>query len=302
MNDRLEILYQDQWIAVVFKPAGMLSVPYSGSKGKTAQSVLEEILRKQGKANGKHKPFAVHRLDRDTSGVMMFALTEQARTKIMDSWHKMVSERLYRAVAENPLNKKMILPDSGLIDDPLAMNAYNVGYVPKGDRDSKGNLIQTVAARTHYSVVKRGETHTLFQLSLDTGKKNQIRAHLAGRGYPLSGDLEHRGHENPFGRLCLHARSLKFKHPFTGEELGFEVEEPEEWSRYVERGDFKLLKEKKGASHGAGGAGAGKNRGRNNGGSSRKDDDFGRLSQNDRNLTRKQTAHMNFIEKGQKHR
>ena len=95
----IEILYQDQYIAVINKPCGLLSVPYPGSKAKTAQSILEELLRKQGTANARHKPFAVHRLDRDTSGVMMFALTEQAQTKIMNSWHNLVTERLYRAVA-----------------------------------------------------------------------------------------------------------------------------------------------------------------------------------------------------------
>ena len=289
MAFKLEILFQDQWIAVVNKPAGMLSVPYGGSKGKTAQSILEEVLRKQGKANGKHKPFAVHRLDRDTSGVMMFALNEQAQKKIMDSWHKMVKERLYRAVAENPSNKKMILPDSGLIDDPLAMNAYHVGYVPKGDRDRDGKLIETTVARTNFKVIKRGPTHSLFELSLDTGKKNQIRAHLAGRGYPLSGDFEHRGHENPFGRLCLHARTLVFKHPFTGEIMSFEVAEPEEWERYVEKGDFKLVNEKKTFSkQGSRGGRAG-------------DHDVG-LSDKDRRVPGKQAAHMNFIERGQNHR
>ena len=284
MLNKLEILYQDQWIAVVNKPAGMLSVPYGGSKGKTAQSILEDILRKQGKANGKHKPYAVHRLDRDTSGVMMFALTEQAQKKIMDSWHKMVSERLYRAVAENPLNKKMILPDSGLIDDPLAMNAYHVGYVPKSDKDDKGNLIQTMAARTNYKVIKRGTSHTLFQLSLDTGKKNQIRAHLAGRGYPLSGDLEHRGHENPFGRLCLHAKTLEFKHPFTGELMKFNVDEPVEWVSYVEKGDFKLVNEMKNFSKG--------NK------SSKITDDFAGIKGNDKIVSRKSLSKMNFIERG----
>ena len=296
MNNKLEILYQDQWIAVVNKHAGMLSVPYGGSKGKTAQSVLEELLRKQGKANGQHKPFAVHRLDRDTSGVMMFALTEQAQKKIMDSWHKMVTERLYRAVAENPSNKKFELPDSGLIDDPLAMNAYHVGYVPRSDRDSDGKLIQTVVARTNYKVVLRGKTHTLFELSLDTGKKNQIRAHLAGRGYPLSGDFDHRGHENPFGRLCLHARTLNFKHPFTGEAMKFEVPEPEEWTKYVEKGDWKLSKEKSDfkKAEKAGGTGV-----RNHGG---RDNFDAVLNDKNRPVSGKQKAHMNFIEAGQRHR
>lgn len=129
-REKIELLYHDQWIAVINKPSGLLSVPYPGSKVRTAQSVLEEILRKQGEANSKHKPYVVHRLDRDTSGVMIFALTEQAQEKIMNTWHTMVTERLYHAVAEISRNAEP-LPESGLIDDPLAQNAHNVGFVPK---------------------------------------------------------------------------------------------------------------------------------------------------------------------------
>ena len=99
-HEKIEILYQDQWLVVINKPSGLLSVPYPGSKARTAQSVLEEILRKQGSVNNKHKPYVVHRLDRDTSGVMMFALTEVAQQKIMNTWHQMVTERLYRAIGE----------------------------------------------------------------------------------------------------------------------------------------------------------------------------------------------------------
>ena len=169
-REKIELLYHDQWIAVINKPSGLLSVPYPGSKVRTAQSVLEEMLRKQGEANSKHKPYVVHRLDRDTSGVMMFALTEQAQEKIMNTWHTMVTERLYHALAEIGRNAEP-LPESGLIDDPLAQNAHNVGFVPKkGDKDNKGHDFKTVAARTHYKMLLQGPSHILFELSLDTGK------------------------------------------------------------------------------------------------------------------------------------
>ena len=165
-REKIELLYHDQWIAVINKPSGLLSVPYPGSKVRTAQSVLEEILRKQGEANSKHKPYVVHRLDRDTSGVMMFALTEQAQEKIMNTWHTMVTERLYHAVAEISRNAEP-LPESGLIDDPLAQNAHNVGFVPKkGDKDHTGHDFKTVLARTHYKMILQGKTHILFELSL----------------------------------------------------------------------------------------------------------------------------------------
>lgn len=260
-KEKIDILFEDEYICVINKPTGLLSCPYPGSRSRTAQSVLEEIMRKNGTYSPSHKPFVVHRLDRDTSGVMMFALTESAQKKIMDSWHQMVTERLYRAVAENPKNPKDFLPLSGLIDDPLAFNAHNVGFVPKeGDKPrhdesfarknhenslyekniegyGENRHFKTVPARTHFTTILRGPTHTLFELSLDTGKKNQIRAHLASKGYPLAGDENYRAKTDPFHRLCLHARTLEFVHPFTNQKMKFEVAEPEEWKSYVEKGD-----------------------------------------------------------------
>ncbi|MGI5070537.1 RluA family pseudouridine synthase [Treponema pectinovorum] len=232
-HDFLEILYEDEYICVVNKPSGLLSVPYPGSRAKTAQSILENLMRKNGTFNSKHRPFAVHRLDRDTSGVMMFALTELAQKKIMDNWHSVIKSRIYRAVAENPKNKALLLQNEGLIDDNLAFNANNVGFVPK-ENDSAN---KTVPARTHYKIIEAGETHTLFELSLDTGKKNQIRAHLASKGYPLAGDENYRAKTDNFGRLCLHARTLEFIHPFNDEILKFEVPENSDWLEYVKRGD-----------------------------------------------------------------
>ena len=224
-------------------------------------------MRKKGTFSKNHRPFVVHRLDRDTSGVMMFALTEKAQKKIMDNWQTIVTERLYRAVAENPRNPEDALAESGLIDDEIAYNAHNIGFVPKkGDRPAdtaftrkallhrrtfsgreersvyERNLtvkngrpqFKTISARTHYKIIARGKTHTLFELSLDTGRKNQIRAHLSSKGYPLAGDDNYRAKTNPFARLALHARTLEFTHPFTGEHKVFEIPEPEEWLTFVQ--------------------------------------------------------------------
>ena len=233
----IEILYIYQYLAVINKPAGLLSVPFPGFKGKTAQSVLEDILRKQGKANAHHRPFAVHRLDRDTSGVMMFALSQVAQKKIMDGWHKIVTERLYHALAEVPrANSKfppLPEPNEGWIKDDLSFNKHHVGYVKRGDEGGPSRASGTTVARTHYKIIKQGSHYALFELSLDTGKKNQIRAHLAAYGYPLAGDKEHRAHTDPFNRLCLHACSLEFTHPFAHEQMAFKVDEPKEWAELI---------------------------------------------------------------------
>ena len=224
-KEKIRLLYHDRDIAVIEKPSGMLSVPYPGSKARTAIEVLKSMLLKEGV----REVFAVHRLDRDTSGVMMFALNEKMQKTIMESWHKMVSERIYRAVAENPRTKP--LADSGIIDSPLAFNSHTMGYVPKPNEN-----VKTVPARTHFRVIERGRTHTLFELSLDTGKKNQIRAHLSSKGYTLAGDENYRAKTDPFHRLALHACTLCFVHPETGEKMRFEAKEPEEWLLFVKSG------------------------------------------------------------------
>ena len=266
-REKITLLYEDEYIAVIYKPDGMLSVPYPGSRNRTAIDTLEQLMRKKGTFSKNHRPFVVHRLDRDTSGVMMFALTEKAQKKIMDNWQTIVTERLYRAVAENPRNPEDALAEFGLIDDEIAYNAHNIGIEnKKGARPAdtpftrkallhkrtfsgreersvyERNLtvkngqpqFKTIYAHTHYKIIARGKTHTLFELSLDTGRKNQIRAHLSSKGYPLAGDDNYRAKTNPFARLALHARTLEFTHPFTGEHKGFEIPEPEEWLTFVQ--------------------------------------------------------------------
>ena len=241
-RDKLTVLYEDEYLAVIYKPAGILSVSYPGNHAQTARDILERMMRKKGSYSHSHRPFAVHRLDRETSGVMLFALTEKVQKKIMDNWQTLVTERLYRAVAENPARENhaqgnaahsaaYAMKSRGTIDDGIAYNAHNRGFVPHDTTRFK-----TVSAVTHYTILERGVHHTLFELSLETGRKNQIRAHLASKGYTLAGDIHYRARTNPFGRLALHARTLAFEHPFTGARLKFEVPEPKEWLLCVKNG------------------------------------------------------------------
>ena len=236
-REKITVLYEDAYLAVIYKPDGILSVPYPGSRVQTALEILERIMRKKGTYSQVHRPFAVHRLDRETSGVMMFAMTEKSQKKIMDNWQTLVTGRIYRAVAENPIQGNAArgnfsaIKNSGTINDEIAYNVHNRAFVPHDKARFK-----TVSAVTHYKIIERGSHHTLFELSLETGRKNQIRVHLASNGYVLAGDENYRAKTNPFRRLALHARTLEFNHPFTGEHLKFEIPEPEEWLLFVRKG------------------------------------------------------------------
>ena len=226
----MKILFEDASIVIIEKPAGILSVPYPGFRGKTIYDQLYENRRKRGLIRGKLHPYTVHRLDKDTSGVMMFALTEQAQKIIMNTWQTMVINRTYRALAETPKNPT--LQEEGTINAPLTLNAYNHSYVDKktqGNKKSNPQKKATKEAVTHYKILNQNKRYTMFELELDTGRTNQIRAHLSYVGYPLAGDNLYRAKTDPFNRLCLHARTLKFTHPFTKEVLSFEVSEPTAW-------------------------------------------------------------------------
>ena len=226
MESPVQILYEDKYIVVINKSCNLLSVPFPGSTSKNALDILHELRRRRGLVHGSFKPYAVHRLDRETSGVMMFALTQDARQKIMNSWQTMVTKRCYHALAETPQGRNgKNLADSGVIDNPLAKNAAHHSYV--SEHGSKKGAVQD--AVTHYRILKRGQKYTLFELELETGRTNQIRAHLAYCGYPLAGDKLYRAKTDPFKRLCLHARSLEFVHPYTKEKLSFEVPEDPRW-------------------------------------------------------------------------
>ncbi len=234
MNSSIKLIYSDNDIAIIFKPHGLLTVPYPGSSERTALSELESLMRKTGTWSKNHKPFVVHRLDKETSGIMMFALNQKACNIISDTWNTMVTERLYHALAENPLPDSHFpkLPENGTIDLPLTQNKYHQSYVPRQE-DIKTKKLKTETAVTHFKILKTGKTYTLFELNLETGRKNQIRSHLAYFGYPLAGDKNYRARTNPLGTLALHARSITFVHPATKDVMHFEQSENAKWDKLI---------------------------------------------------------------------
>ena len=211
----IKILYEDRHLVVIEKPEGMLSVSTAYEKGETAHALLKEKYRPQ-------RVHVVHRLDQDTSGVMLFALSEEARDEMKRTFEKHDIERAYTAIVEG-----MLTPEKGTWKCYLYEDSNYV--VHETDDAEYGEL-----AITHYEVKKISRRNTWLELKLETGKKNQIRVHLSDYGNPVAGDRKYGAETNPLRRLCLHASGISFTHPVTGEKLTIESAPPAGFSRIVE--------------------------------------------------------------------
>jgi 23S rRNA pseudouridine1911/1915/1917 synthase len=204
------LLYEDRDLLVLDKPAGLLSIAAGTEREKTVYWVLAEYLRKKGE---KRRPAAVHRLDRDTSGLMVFAKSEPVKKKLMEHWDGAVVKRRYIALAEGEFGaEKTGTPaDEGIIDAPLGEDRGGRVIVKPGGK----------RALTRWKLLAAGKDHSLLSLELETGRRNQIRAHLFFLGHPVAGDTKYGARTNPLGRLALHAEALSFYHPVTGRLLEF---------------------------------------------------------------------------------
>ena len=204
----LALLYEDNDIIAVDKPAGLLSIAREGGREKTAYWILAAYLRKRGGGSG--PPALVHRLDKDTSGVMIFARTGRVKKKLMENWDEIVTERRYICVAEGEPDGELS-GGEGIIDLPLGEDSGGRVVVK---RDGK-------PARTRWKLLGAGNGYSLLSLELDTGRRNQIRAHLAALGHPVAGDKKYWAKTNPLKRLCLHAEKIVFHHPGDGRLMEF---------------------------------------------------------------------------------
>lgn len=206
-NKNLNILYEDNDVVVVNKREGLLSVGTDKDKENTAYHFINQHVRRQGR--GKHI-FVVHRLDRKTSGVMMFAKSLRARDMLRNDWNNMVVERSYFAVVEGIPPKKRDTIKSYLTEDKMLK--IHSSWINNG-----GDF-----AVTTYEVLKSNEQFSLVKLNLDTGRKNQIRVHMSEIGCPVAGDAKYGAKTDPIRRVCLHAATLAFRHPSTGKIMKFE--------------------------------------------------------------------------------
>ena len=216
----VKLLYEDRYIVVIEKAQGILSME-AGHESLNVKKVLDDYFKKSKQKCTAH---VVHRLDRDTSGLMIYAKDMQAEQILEHEWHNIVYDRRYVAVLSGIMED-----DSGTISNWLKDNKAYVTYSSPFDNGGK-------YAVTHFSVLKRSNSHSLVEFKLDTGRKNQIRVHAADMNHPVCGDNKYGNGDNPLRRLCLHAYMLCFYHPIT--------RQPMEFSTYIPAG-FKRLFESK---------------------------------------------------------
>jgi RluA family pseudouridine synthase len=208
---RLKVVFEDEALIVVDKPAGVLTVGTETEATRTVYRVLREYLnRKKPREN----LFIVHRLDRDVSGLLVFAKTPEAKEHLQDQFKQHRAGRQYIAVVEGSVG-----PDTFVIRSRLAENAAFRVYSTR--KPAAGKL-----AITHVRVLRRKSKTTMLQVRLETGRKHQIRVHLAERGHPIIGDMTYNSRSNPIRRLALHGGVLEFVHPKTGQAMRFESEYP----------------------------------------------------------------------------
>ncbi len=217
-HSRLHIMYEDDDIIVVNKGYGLLSMGTDTKRDGTAYSLLRDYVKR---VDPRQKLFIVHRLDQQTSGVMLFAKTMEAKEAMQHNWNNMVLERKYAAIVKGRPD-----PESGTISSYLAENAAHEVY--STDKPSEGKL-----AVTRYRTVRTRGGYSLLELQLETGRKNQIRVHLADKGMPIVGDRRYGSDISPIHRLALHAETLRFIHPITKRDMYFTCPLPPGFNRLV---------------------------------------------------------------------
>ncbi len=211
----VRIVYEDRWLVVVEKNIGILSMA-AGHSSLNVKSVLDDYFHKSHQRCRAH---VVHRLDRDTSGLMVYAKDMETEQILEHNWHDIVYDRRYVAVVSGEMEQ-----EGGTVANWLKDNKAYVTYSSPTDNGGK-------YAVTHFRVLNRTTEHSLVEFKLETGRKNQIRVHTADLGHPVCGDIKYGNGDDPIHRLCLHAYLLCFRHPVTGEKMEFETLIPTDFRR-----------------------------------------------------------------------
>lgn len=217
-NPRIKLVYEDDDVLVVEKGYGLLSMATDRVNEGTAYSIMREWVKWEDPRN---KLFIVHRLDRDTSGLMMMAKREEAKDAMRHNWNNMVLMRKYVCVVEGYVEQ-----DEGMVRSYLAENSSLEVYIT--DNPEEGRF-----ALTRYKVIKRGLGHTMLEVTLETGRKHQIRVHMKSLGHPIAGDRRYGAKASIIHRLALHATTLRFVHPTTRRDMNFETPIPGSFFKLV---------------------------------------------------------------------
>ena len=215
------ILYEDRDILVIDKPAGLLTIANEKEKVRTAYHMLTDYVRQESKFG---RDFVVHRLDRDTSGVVLFAKNEETKRAFQEDWDARVLRRGYRALVEG-----VPQPPEGEVRSFLRETRTHLVYSGAPGRDAK-------EAVTLYRTLASGGGYALLEIDLKTGRKNQIRVHMSDLGHPIAGDRQYGARTRPLGRLCLHAHRLELIDPRSGEKRVFAAREPAAFRRLCRGG------------------------------------------------------------------
>ena len=214
----LTILYEDYDILVIDKSSGLLTMGNEKASVNTAHYLLNEYVKK-GNSKSKKRIYIVHRLDRDTSGVLIFAKSEQVKRYLQDNWREF--SKTYHAVITGSLAQKEDILSSYLVEN-------SIHKVYSTNNPDEGKL-----AKTSYKVIKENANHSMVEIDLLTGRKNQIRVHLADKGTPVAGDYVYGTKEKGVRRLMLHASWLSIIHPETKERMKFEAPLPKEFKALI---------------------------------------------------------------------
>ena len=210
------ILFESEEILVIDKPAGMLSISTEKERENTAYHIVTDYVKSKSPHG---RVFIVHRLDRETSGIMIFAKNEKIKNEFQDNWDDLVSCRGYTAVVEGKPEEQ-----SGQVVSWLKQTRTLLVYSSEIEGVGK-------KAVTNYSVIQSNGNYSLMDVSIDTGRKNQIRVHMNDLGCPVAGDKKYGAKTNPLTRLCLHAGRLTLRHPITGAVLDFKSAAPKAFTK-----------------------------------------------------------------------
>ncbi len=211
---KLKILYEDDELIAINKPHGLLSIATDNEKEITAYRIMMDYVRE---TNPRNRVFVLHRLDKETSGVLVFAKNEQIRDKMQKNWNDIVKKREYIAVCEGVFDKK-----DGTIISYLLPTKTNLMYSSHRPNDGQ-------KAITHYHVEAENDEYSLLRVNIDTGRKNQIRVHMSDLGHKVIGDDKYGSTINPINRMGLHASVFEFNHPISNKHFKFIASTPKEF-------------------------------------------------------------------------